>query len=288
VAAVARRLGVAPATLRTWDRRYGLGPSEHTAGAHRRYSSTDVDRLMVMRRLTLAGVAPADAARAALTAEAAGDVVAQRTPGAVADAAVAHDKDALQGLLRITPDQDPVSWWLDLVAPARDLLARRTVLDRPGQDADLALRSAAADAIRDRVVPVHPTAGVVLLLAPGPSRPLVLHVVAAALGGVDARMVSGPMSARHLVELVAMTRARVVVTVTEQAGADLSLVHELGDQCVDLAQIVLVPNEDFGRIPLGPAIQRARTLPGLIHELRAVLAVPEGVRDDGSADVTGR
>ncbi len=32
VAAVARRLGVAPATLRTWDRRYGLGPSEHTPG----------------------------------------------------------------------------------------------------------------------------------------------------------------------------------------------------------------------------------------------------------------
>ena len=30
VAAVARRLGVAPATLRTWDRRYGIGPSGHT------------------------------------------------------------------------------------------------------------------------------------------------------------------------------------------------------------------------------------------------------------------
>ncbi|MEY3685921.1 MAG: hypothetical protein RJB00_871, partial [Actinomycetota bacterium] len=27
VASVARRLGIAPATLRTWDRRYGLGPS---------------------------------------------------------------------------------------------------------------------------------------------------------------------------------------------------------------------------------------------------------------------
>ena len=36
VAAVARRLGVAPATLRTWDRRYGLGPSVHAPGAHRR------------------------------------------------------------------------------------------------------------------------------------------------------------------------------------------------------------------------------------------------------------
>jgi MerR family transcriptional regulator, light-induced transcriptional regulator len=59
VAAVARRLGVAPPTLRTWDRRYGLGPSAHTAGAHRRYSPADVARLMVMRRLTLQGVPPA-------------------------------------------------------------------------------------------------------------------------------------------------------------------------------------------------------------------------------------
>ena len=69
VAVVARRLGVAPATLRTWDRRYGLGPSERSAGSHRRYTRDDVLRLMVMRRLTLEGVAPGDAARAALQAD---------------------------------------------------------------------------------------------------------------------------------------------------------------------------------------------------------------------------
>src|SRR5512141_2479886 len=68
VAAVARRLGVAPGTLRTWDRRYGLGPSEHTAGAHRRYGSTDLARLIVMRRLTIDGVAPAEAAEIARAA----------------------------------------------------------------------------------------------------------------------------------------------------------------------------------------------------------------------------
>src|SRR5665647_210846 len=62
VAAVAGRLGVAPSTLRTWDRRYDLGPSERVAGAHRRYSDVDVARLLIMRRLTLEGVAPADAA----------------------------------------------------------------------------------------------------------------------------------------------------------------------------------------------------------------------------------
>lgn len=66
VAAVARRMGVAPATLRTWDRRYGLGPSDHPAGAHRRYTPTDLARLDHMRRLVLAGVPPADAARDAL------------------------------------------------------------------------------------------------------------------------------------------------------------------------------------------------------------------------------
>ncbi|HLS04200.1 MAG TPA: MerR family transcriptional regulator [Actinomycetales bacterium] len=66
VSAVAARLGVAPATLRTWDRRYSLGPSSHTAGSHRRYTGADIARLMIMRRLTLEGVAPSEAARIAL------------------------------------------------------------------------------------------------------------------------------------------------------------------------------------------------------------------------------
>jgi len=73
VSAVARRMGVAPPTLRTWDRRYGLGPSGHTAGAHRRYTSADVARLLVMRRLTLEGVSPADAAKIAKATPVQGD-----------------------------------------------------------------------------------------------------------------------------------------------------------------------------------------------------------------------
>jgi hypothetical protein len=60
--AVARRLGVAVTTLRTWHQRYGLGPSEHVPGHHRRYNAEDLDRLQVMRRLTVQGVAPAEAA----------------------------------------------------------------------------------------------------------------------------------------------------------------------------------------------------------------------------------
>jgi MerR family transcriptional regulator, light-induced transcriptional regulator len=60
--AVARRLGVAVTTLRTWHQRYGLGPTEHVPGHHRRYTPQDLDRLQVMRRLTAQGVAPAEAA----------------------------------------------------------------------------------------------------------------------------------------------------------------------------------------------------------------------------------
>jgi hypothetical protein len=60
--AVARRLGVAVTTLRTWHQRYGLGPSTHVPGQHRRYTDQDLDRLEVMRRLTAQGVAPAEAA----------------------------------------------------------------------------------------------------------------------------------------------------------------------------------------------------------------------------------
>src|SRR3712207_1805085 len=68
VAAAARVLGVAPATLRTWDRRYGVGPSAHKEGQHRRYTEADLGRLETMRRLLLQGMSTAEAARAATAA----------------------------------------------------------------------------------------------------------------------------------------------------------------------------------------------------------------------------
>ncbi|MFC8513145.1 MerR family transcriptional regulator [Streptomyces sp. NPDC057257] len=63
--ALARRLGVSPTTLRSWDRRYGLGPAVRTDGRHRRWTPEDVAVLERMCRLTSTGVPPAEAARAA-------------------------------------------------------------------------------------------------------------------------------------------------------------------------------------------------------------------------------
>ncbi|MFJ7066075.1 MerR family transcriptional regulator [Streptomyces sp. NPDC101115] len=81
--AVARRLGVSPTTVRSWDQRYGIGPAVRADGRHRRWSPADIAMLDEMCRLTASGVPPAEAARAARQARPpAGPTV----PGATRDA----------------------------------------------------------------------------------------------------------------------------------------------------------------------------------------------------------
>lgn len=63
---LARMLGVSPTTLRSWDRRYGLGPAVRADGRQRRWSRQDVAMVKEMCRLTATGVPPAEAARAVL------------------------------------------------------------------------------------------------------------------------------------------------------------------------------------------------------------------------------
>ncbi|MBP0450728.1 MerR family transcriptional regulator [Kitasatospora sp. RG8] len=68
---VAQRLGVSPTTVRSWERRYGIGPARREAGHHRRWSPQDIAVLEAMCRLTARGVPPGEAARAALAERAA-------------------------------------------------------------------------------------------------------------------------------------------------------------------------------------------------------------------------
>ncbi|MFF1528182.1 MerR family transcriptional regulator [Cellulomonas sp. NPDC058312] len=344
VAAVAGRLGVAPATLRTWDRRYGLGPSAHTAGAHRRYGATDVARLMTMRSLTLDGVPPADAARIARdstpadaggaadasparhlsavpdaespavasgtgtsgtgaagaahgaddphpdgdlarigvpqsTASAARPVDRRdrpATPTAVIDAALRADAREVARLLALAPDADLTRWWEDLVGPARAGIAARTVLAQPGDEPDALVVAAALAVLRERSgrVPRHPSRRriVLLLAAPGEPRPLSLHVLAGALAdaGVDARVVAGPTGRHRLLEIATMTTPSAVVLSSELPAPDLGLVAAVAEQQPDLPVFVMVPDEAAAAVPAGPQVQRVRTVPGLVHEVRAV------------------
>jgi MerR family transcriptional regulator, light-induced transcriptional regulator len=61
---VSELTGVSSATLRAWERRYGVPAPSRTASAYRLYSDEDVALIMRMRDLVKAGTAPAEAARA--------------------------------------------------------------------------------------------------------------------------------------------------------------------------------------------------------------------------------
>ncbi|ANP52803.1 DNA-binding transcriptional MerR regulator [Streptomyces griseochromogenes] len=103
--ALARRLGVSPTTLRSWERRYGIGPAERAAGRHRRWMPRDVAALETMCRLTSAGLPPAEAARLARSeAEVAGppqDGTAAGPPAPVAAPAATGDvRQESRGLAR--------------------------------------------------------------------------------------------------------------------------------------------------------------------------------------------
>lgn len=64
ISAVARRIGVSTATIRTWERRYDLGPQSHDAGCHRQYTAADVHIYVSMKQLISQGMSTGEAARA--------------------------------------------------------------------------------------------------------------------------------------------------------------------------------------------------------------------------------
>ncbi|WP_051138086.1 MerR family transcriptional regulator [Streptomyces canus] len=92
--ALARRLGVSPTTLRSWDRRYGIGPAVRTDGRHRRWTPRDVAVLESMCRLTSTGVPPAEAARAAKESAAMGPGGVSVPPGVPEPATRARSRAA--------------------------------------------------------------------------------------------------------------------------------------------------------------------------------------------------
>ena len=63
IGAVGQMLGIAPATLRTWEERYGLPVPKRSPGGHRLYSRDQVDQLRFVKVQLAQGLAPADAHR---------------------------------------------------------------------------------------------------------------------------------------------------------------------------------------------------------------------------------
>ena len=141
VGAVAERLDLATSTLRTWDRRYGIGPSQRTGGGHRRYDEVDIQRVRLMAQLTGRGVPASTAARVATSIDApalasalgpapAGSSLGRQgsmsTVEAIVSSAAALDAEGLSRLYqRATRESDLVSAWSGVLAPALRRIGER-------------------------------------------------------------------------------------------------------------------------------------------------------------------
>ena len=193
VAAVARRLGVAPATLRTWDRRYGLGPSSHEAGEHRRYCPNDLAKLTMMRRLITSGVAPCDAAIRAKAHEGSLTfdnlveefVVREDVVDLLHRASKSLDKSFVETLLRKDISENGViTSWTEVIVPLLFLVGDEWAATGTGIEVEHMLSEIIKRLLREGVVEIKDpvNAQPVLLASVGEEvHCLALHALAAAL-----------------------------------------------------------------------------------------------------------
>ena len=224
VAAVARRLGVAPATLRTWDRRYGIGPRDHTTGRHRRYGPADIARLELMQQALLRGATPAEAASYALHT-ATPDTVVVAAPREshehlstrsasvlrLSRAAMAMDAIATQQLLAASVETlGPVSVWDDVLRPVLSALAGRWAqsgecaeIEHLVHECTLAAMIGATPVVTE---PRNPRP-VLLCAAPEERHALPLYVVRAALAsaGIGTQLLGAALPADALAAAIRRT-----------------------------------------------------------------------------------
>ncbi|MEV6279633.1 MerR family transcriptional regulator [Nocardia sp. NPDC051832] len=122
VSTAAERLGMPTATLRTWNRRYGIGPSQRHPRQHRLYTDADLVVLARMRELIGSGATAAGAAAAVR-----GTVIALGDTAALLDAAFALAAERVCDLLeRHIRAYGVIETWDRLCRPAfSDVLTRQ-------------------------------------------------------------------------------------------------------------------------------------------------------------------
>ena len=283
VAAVARRLGVAPATLRTWALRYGLEPSGHRPGAHRRYVPADLARLETMCRLTRDGVPPADAARVALADAPATQPDPPRRPGGpggrvlalpgaqevargLGRAAMALDsRTVTETVRRQLAEHGVLPTWEQVIAPVLIAVGERWAATGEGVEVEHLLAECIAVALREVAETAHePLGGRPLLLAcaPGELHALPLYALAGALAeqGMGARLLGQALPADALCAAVRRTGPALLFLWSQLPGtADPQVLEQLPVTRPTTTVVVGGPGWAGAALPAG--IDRADGLP---------------------------
>ncbi|WP_036555292.1 MerR family transcriptional regulator [Nocardiopsis sp. CNT312] len=247
--AAARLLGVAPSTLRSWDRRYGVGPHGRSPGGHRRYTPEDMDRLRELCRLVGEGVPPADAAQRVLAEDepAALPGSTPPAPGGTGDGAPAShqnaptlrsvnhaamrlDAELVEELLEdVFTERGVVAAWEELAMPLLYGMGRKWEASKQYVEVEHLLSWCVSSVLRRVQGPTPGGGGRPVLLACGPheTHSLPMEALAAALreAGEPHRML-GPCTPVEAVTAAARRSAPRAVVVWSQGaapGAELAL-----------------------------------------------------------------
>ncbi len=219
---VARHLGIAESTLRSWHRRYGLGPHGREPGRYRRYSEADVARLQRMQDLINLGMLASEAAQAVQAGE--GEAVpAERDLADLVAAARAADSERCRVVLdSVLARRGVVDAWESVCRPALVLIDADQEDDPDCIDIEHALSWAMLGALhRAPRPPILPGTPLVLLACvEAEHHTLPLAALAAALGAnrIPIRMLGAATPTQSLVRAVRETAPAALVLWSQRPG----------------------------------------------------------------------
>jgi DNA-binding transcriptional MerR regulator len=232
VGSVAQRLGISASTLRTWERRYGVGPTHRTSGGHRRYTETDIERVTLIQALIGRGAPPMEAARRAQSLpadglaralmEAAGDdhgadLDHGQVVDGIIDASRAYDPERISALVGGALRRDGViGAWTGVIGPALIRIGQEWSEGRLGIEAEHLTSEVIVGELRahTRAAGRLDTGGppIVLASAEGDlhSLPLIALEAGLAEAGVACHVLGAQFPARALASVTANLRPTVV------------------------------------------------------------------------------
>jgi MerR family transcriptional regulator, light-induced transcriptional regulator len=246
---VASRVGVCASTLRSWDRRYGLGPSGRSTGGHRRYTLGDLARLQRARRFIAAGMSTADAVAAALahpgpTAGAARGARLRRLQQfsndelirRLVEAADALDSHGIGSATRaLINGRGVIRTWVDVLTPLLQQIGQYWQQQQDGVECEHVI----ADAVQAVLLTYawgqetqHEGQPIALLAAtPAEGHTLPLYALGAALAerGIHARVIGAVPPASLLMALDQLDPTAVVFWARTQDTVDSSLLEQVRD-----------------------------------------------------------
>lgn len=279
VGTVAAELGLAPETLRSYGRRYGLMPSGRTAGGHRRYTRDDLARLRRMQELITGGVSPARAASMVLGREAEPEALRRpagpggrvlAVPGAgpevrgLARAAIRLDAPALvTELMGMFRRRGAISTWESAIRPLLIAVGDRWGNTGTGIETEHVLSESVIDALRRyRAAQAAPRSGAPVLLAsyPEDQHVLPLHAIAAALAEdrVPHLMLGGRMPGEALDVARRRTGARALFLWRQLTG-NQQLMPEFAPTRPPLRLVLGGPGWSGNPVPAGAVVARSMT-----------------------------